>query len=287
MATYERKYEEDPTNIDNTLGRIRCLNALGEWDSAAALARQAWKDAHDSSANVKKRIAHEAAKASWNVSDWKFLEELVHSPAGGAGSIQSTFFKALLCVHSGAFREAQEYITQARDAVDVPLAALVAESYDRAYEYMITVQQLSELEEVIQYKKELEAESAARAAGIEEEYSQLAPRKPEDGPLPPSRLKRHDIIKRSWQQRLEGCQRDVDVWQRLLGVRSLVIPAEENLATWLKFVKVCQQSGRFKMSHQVLASLMGGGAHSPRVRVWPRLVAPGSSLMIIDWCCVE
>jgi hypothetical protein len=124
---------------------------------------------------------------------------------------------------------------------------------------MITVQQLSELEEVIQYKLELEAEQAARASGTEDEYSQLAPCRPEDGPLPTSRLKRHEIIKRSWQTRLEGCQRDVDVWQRLLGVRSLVIAAEENLTAWLKFVKICQRSGRFKMSHQVLVSLMGGG----------------------------
>lgn len=43
---------------------------------------------------------------------------------------------------------AQDYIDRARDMLDTELAAMAAESYQRAYGAMVQVQMLSELEEV-------------------------------------------------------------------------------------------------------------------------------------------
>lgn len=44
---------------------------------------------------------------------------------------------------------AQDFIDRARDMLDTELAAMAAESYQRAYGAMVQVQMLSELEEVI------------------------------------------------------------------------------------------------------------------------------------------
>ena len=43
-------------------------------------------------------------------------------------------------------------IDKARDILDTELTAMAGESYDRAYGAMVSVQMLSELEEIIQYK---------------------------------------------------------------------------------------------------------------------------------------
>jgi FKBP12-rapamycin complex-associated protein len=49
----------------------------------------------------------------------------------------------------------QLHIDRARDLMATDFAALVGESYERAYSDMVRVQQLAELDEVVQYKKAL------------------------------------------------------------------------------------------------------------------------------------
>lgn len=43
---------------------------------------------------------------------------------------------------------------------------------------------------------------------------------------------------------LQGCQRIVEDWQRILMVRSLVISPHEDMRTWLKYASLCGKSGR-------------------------------------------
>jgi FKBP12-rapamycin complex-associated protein len=59
----------------------------------------------------------------------------------------------------------------------------VGESYNRAYKVVVKVQQLSEMEEVINYKQSVDAED------------------------------RKAMIRTIWTKRLKGCQRNVEVWQ--------------------------------------------------------------------------
>jgi FKBP12-rapamycin complex-associated protein len=72
------------------------------------------------------------------------------------------------------------------------------------------VQQLAELEEVIDYKEN-------------EDYPE-----------------RQAIIRKIWRERLLGCQRSVDTWQRILLVRSLVLSPEDDIDTYLKFASLCR-----------------------------------------------
>lgn len=99
-----------------------------------------------------------------------------------------TFYRAVIALHDDQYQLAQQCIEKARDILDTELTAMAGESYNRAYGAMVNVQMLSELEEVINYK--------------------LVP-------------ERRDAIRQMWWDRLQGCQRMVEDWQKIIQVRSL------------------------------------------------------------------
>ena len=57
-------------------------------------------------------------------------------------------------------------------------------------------------------------------------------------------------------KRLKGCQRDVEVWQRILKVRALVLTPREDVGMWIKFARLCRKSGRLGLAKKTLNSLM-------------------------------
>lgn len=68
LAAYERKQEEDPDNFDLKQGRMRCLHALGEWESLSELARANWRSA---TSEQRRKIAPLAAAAAWGLAQWE------------------------------------------------------------------------------------------------------------------------------------------------------------------------------------------------------------------------
>jgi FKBP12-rapamycin complex-associated protein len=67
---------------------------------------------------------------------------------------------------------------------------------------------------------------------------------------------RQAVIRRMWSNRLEGCQRNVDVWQRILRVRSLVTAPKDDMDPWIKFANLCRKSGRLNQCQKTLIILM-------------------------------
>lgn len=55
---------------------------------------------------------------------------------------------------------------------------------------------------------------------------------------------------------MKGCQRNVEVWQRILKVRALVITPKEDMEMWIKFANLCRKSGRLSLSQKFLTSLL-------------------------------
>ncbi|XP_015759867.1 PREDICTED: serine/threonine-protein kinase mTOR-like [Acropora digitifera] len=137
---------------------------------------------------------------------------------------EGAFYRAALALHQNHFQQAQACIDAARDVLDTELTARAGESYNRAYGAMVIVQMLSELEEIIQFK--------------------LVP-------------ERREAIKRTWWNRLQGCQRVVEDWHKILQVRSLVLSPQEDMMSWLKYSSLCRKSGRLALSHKTLVMLLG------------------------------
>ena len=178
------------------------------------------------------------------------------------------FFRAILAVHRGDVDEAREHIASARDALGAELAALVTESYDRSYGGMIRVQQLTELEEVIEYTelgRVLEEYTAGNGGGNPRAGHSVG-----EGSIPGAggsipgsfdagrvATRRRETIRRMWRDRIYGVQRKVEVWQALLAVRSLVLPAAEETSTWLKFASLNRKAGRTRQAQRTLLRLLG------------------------------
>ncbi|KAI3733193.1 hypothetical protein L1987_64413 [Smallanthus sonchifolius] len=228
--------------LDATLGRMRSLAALARWEELNNMCREYWTSAEPA---ARLEMAPMAASAAWNMGEWDQMAEYVsklddgdetrlrvlgNTAATGDGGSNGTFFRAVLLVRRGKYDEAREYVERARKCLATELAALVLESYERAYSNMVRVQQLSELEEVIDYCTLPVGNSVA------------------DG--------RRALIRNMWKERIKGTKRNVEVWQALLTVRSLVLPPTEDCETWLKFASLCRKSGRISQAKSTLIKLL-------------------------------
>ncbi|KAJ1388344.1 Tetratricopeptide-like helical domain superfamily [Sesbania bispinosa] len=92
---------------------------------------------------------------------------------------------------------------------------------------MVRVQQLSELEEVIDY----------RTLPIGDRVAE----------------ERRALIRNMWTQRIQGAKSNVEA---LLAVRALVLPPVEDIETWLKFASLCRKSGRISQARSTLVKLL-------------------------------
>ncbi|KAL3843837.1 hypothetical protein ACJIZ3_001240 [Penstemon smallii] len=228
--------------LDATVGRMRCLAALARWEELNNLCQEYWTPAEPA---ARLEMAPMAASAAWNMGEWDQMAEYVsrlddgdetklrvlgNTAATGDGSSNGTFFRAVLLVRRGKYDEAREYVERARKCLATEVAALVLESYERAYSNMVRIQQLSELEEVIDYC------SLPVGNTVAEE--------------------RRVLIRNMWNERIKGTKRNVEVWQAFLAVRSLVLPPTDDADTWIKFSSLCRTSGRISQARSTLTKLL-------------------------------
>jgi FKBP12-rapamycin complex-associated protein len=241
LLAYQRREEEDGETFETTMGKMRCLHALGEWDLLSSLASEKWLH---SSTEDRRLIAPLGAAAAWGLKQWEAMDHYIEVMK--TGSPNRSFFGAILSLHRNQFEDAVQHIEKARDGLDTELSALVGESYTRAYSIVVRVQMLAELEEIIAYKK-----------------NKNEPEKQE-------------TMRHTWTKRLLGCQRNVEVWQRMLNVRSLVISPKENIEMWIKFANLCRKSNRIGLAEKSLSDLLdlkdGLGNLMSDVRAPPQVV---------------
>lgn len=224
LAFYTKREKEIPpdqaTPVEIVMGKMRCLHALGEWDALASLTSNTWAN---SAPEVQRMIAPLATAAAWGLGKWDSMDNYLSSLK--RYSPDRSFFGAILALHRNQFREALACVQQAREGLDTELSALVSESYNRAYQVVVRVQMLAELEELIVYKQCDEKKQAT--------------------------------MRKTWETRLKGCQRNVEVWQRMLRLRALVISPGENMHMWIKFANLCRKSGRMGLAEKSLKQLIG------------------------------
>lgn len=91
---------------------------------------------------------------------------------------------------------------------------------------MVRAQMLSELEEVVNYKQHMDQPERRRS------------------------------MKKTWTNRLQGCQPDVEVWQRILQVRALVLSPKDDPVMWIKFANLCRKSDRIILAEKTINSLL-------------------------------
>jgi len=225
LEFYKKREQEFPDQAETfevIMGKMRCLHALGEWDSLSGLAQDKW---HTSTLEIKRAVAPLAAAAAWGLGKWDLMDDYLSVMK--SNTPDRSFFGAILALHRNQFREAGLYVQKAREGLDTELSALVSESYNRAYSVVVRVQMLAELEELIIYKQS------------------------NNNPV------KQETMRKTWETRLLGCQRNVEVWQRMLKLRALVISPKENMQMCIKFANLCRKSGRMGLSEKHLKMLIG------------------------------
>lgn len=219
LELYNKKLEVEPQDHDSKLGRMRCLEALGEWRKLFNVATEQWEYMNE---ETRTKSAKLAAAACWGLQDWdsmrKYIEVIPEDTQDGA------FYRAIMALHEGQWPESRHYIDTARNMLDYELSGVVGESYQRAYGSLVNAQLLTELEEIITYKL------------VEE---------------------RRSTIRKAWWMRLQGGQRLVEDWRKMLQVRSLVLDPREDFQTWLKFASLCRKSGAVNQAHKIVLSILG------------------------------
>ncbi|KAJ3394190.1 phosphatidylinositol kinase- protein kinase tor1 [Entophlyctis sp. JEL0112] len=222
LAGYELMQEEDPNSVAALFGRMRCLQNLGEWECLSKLSQERFYSTKDEV--IRRNIAPVAASAAWSLGEWNFMRDCIDliKPDSPDGS----FFRAVLSLRSKNFMEALQFIQKARQLLDTELTALISESYNCAYPVVVRVQMLAELEEI---------------AG----YFQM-----DDFP------ERRKLIRETWMKRLKGCQKSVDIWQKILRVHSLALSGAEESAMQIKFANMCRKNGKMGLSFKTLSKLL-------------------------------
>lgn len=230
LNAYNQRESSGEDSLEVTMGKMRSLHALGEWEQLGGLASEKWSI---SKPEVRISMAPLAAAAAWGLGQWDKIEQYIDVMK--PQSPDKEFFEAVLCLHRSNFEEAETHIFNARDLLVTEISALINESYNRAYNVVVRTQIIAELEEIIMYKK-----------------------------LPQS-SERRGVIRNTWNKRLLGCQKNVDVWQRVLRVRSLVVKPKQDMQIWIKFANLCRKSGRMGLAQKALNSLLeeGGDPEHP------------------------
>eukprot|EP01060_Flectonema_neradi_P016029 TRINITY_DN2262_c0_g1_i4.p1 TRINITY_DN2262_c0_g1~~TRINITY_DN2262_c0_g1_i4.p1 ORF type:complete len:1570 (+),score=316.21 TRINITY_DN2262_c0_g1_i4:4060-8769(+) len=245
LTCFEDEAKVDPSNHKVIVGMFECLDQMGDWPKLLSLAKTHWGPASDS---VKEQISPMVGHAAWLMSKWRLMEEAVEHMSdinSGHASTTAHFYKAILAFHQKDHKLVQFHIDSCRELMDADLSTRIAESYSRAYELVVCLQQLSEMEEVISYSS-----SSSQAKST---------------------------MRQIWADRLSRMSRDPKYLQGTLAVRSLVVKDSDNLDSWLEFVEICRWSGKSNKAQQVLMQLYGRD-----LETHPEPLTPSAAIEYMD-----
>ncbi|CAJ0593781.1 unnamed protein product [Cylicocyclus nassatus] len=210
-----------------------------------------WSELNERARTVKKKdqkVAVMAARGAWAVGEWQAMEDYVNQV--NENTQDGAMLRAVLAVKRDQYDVAMNYIDKVRDMYDSELTAMASESYERAYGAMVCVQQLAELEEAMEFK------------------------------LRPERQTRIALL---WSRRLQGCRQNIEQWQRLLMIRSLVLTPQEMHPLRVKFSSLCRKQGKNVMCRDVLRDLLGLEPGAPLHRA----VAPSDKPQLVLALCKQ
>lgn len=238
LESYQEKLEhleEDPNapvsneDLNSTMGKVRCLINLGEYDQLMDLANNIWKRVENKEALAT--MAPMFCQSAWSCGDWNAMDNYArYIPEK---NLDGYMLRAVLALQQNDFVRSREMIDLGRGLLGEELGALVGESYNRAYRQIVTVQQFAELDEIYEFKQRMTSPQHS-----EDELAEMKSK-----------------LQRIWSKRIRGCQENVAVWQFILGAHSLVLHPREDLLTYIKFSTICRKSNRLRICFMTLQRL--------------------------------
>ena len=257
LQEFEKIKEDTELSDEMLINKMKCLYNLSEWETLLEDCEKTLKVNNFSDDEKKKQLVSMAADAALHLNDWQKFE--VYAEKSDQSIDDKNFLSALVSLKHGKLEEARQAIIKSREVLDTRVMGLLLESYNRGYDTVLKLQQLLEMEEIIEYKeaerKILNENSnfirARKQLNEDDEEAfnrQSIVFKIEDEPqfeganVKLANLKQNLINK--WNDRINGCQRTVDVWQKILSVRSILLDKAENLDSWIRLIHLCRKSNQ-------------------------------------------
>lgn len=72
--------------------------------------------------------------------------------------------------------------------------------------------------------------------------------------------------------RLLGCQRDPEVWQKVLQLRTLVLQPREDIESWIRYADLCRKASRLQASQNIMNILFKEDSETDAVSNSTRIV---------------
>lgn len=155
LVRYEMRLEKNPKDSMAIAGKLKCLDSLGRWEEAIKLCSENLDhlrvECVSSGKNTHTKAAVIGARSAWSLNEWTLMDNIVSQLP--QDNVEASFLRSVLAVHNENYEESAIHIERTRSQLDKSITALLAESYGRAYVPLVMVQQCSELEEIIEYKK--------------------------------------------------------------------------------------------------------------------------------------
>lgn len=224
--------------LQNELGRLRCLQALGEFEELEnrAISLKGMMKGHDELEDVSSRssiieIQRLGANASWMLGKWNSMEDFLEGELKGwdmkdvALEHNLSFYSAILAIHHQDYAKATTLINETRNSISGSISSLLSESYSRAHRAMVTMQVLAEMEEVVEYHQcaeKLNMDVEALKTSVPDMKATFGVSNLDSKPSDKSTVisgelaaKKADLI-RKWKARLKWAPKDVDVYRQIL-----------------------------------------------------------------------
>ncbi|KAL7686574.1 putative serine/threonine-protein kinase ATM [Plasmopara halstedii] len=284
LATHDRVLQDNPNNVEAIFGKMRCLWAIGEWHKLNDHVKETWAkiygDGQDLNGEqidgeklldvppaLKRELCSSGARVAFSLQNWDSISKYINSDMDAT---ESHLFKAVVSIRRMELDEAMSSITNCRKEMDPTLRSLVSESYARAYiPVVVNLQMLTELEEIVAYLKTFahnnngELTLLSIPTSSTPTFTSLSRRKQSISSLnfvssssftsygheKQVALKKLQTI---WTRRMLGVERNIQVWQSLMLVRSLVFDPREDVDIWLKYARLCLKSGHLNLAASAL-----------------------------------
>ena len=99
--------------------------------------------------NGLETVAQYGARSSWMLAKWGDMEKAVNLMPPENKGITKDFYNCIVMIKRSQFDAFSSLADKCRKQLDCEITVLLGESYERAYPYLVAVQQLSELDEIV------------------------------------------------------------------------------------------------------------------------------------------
>ena len=222
----KREIKDEKYNPNLIKGSLICLDGLSDWEEMIKLG----EDIEKYNDSLVTELSPLFARASLNLNQWeklkKYTEKFIPNDEE-ENEYEKNFFQAVIAVKEKDYKKAKEYIDLARDAIDDKIKTLLSESYERAYKLLLSNEHLYQLEEIIKLNNTKENYETAKKE-----------------------------LKARWDDRLEMISSNgTKAYERILAIRGLVFPIEEDYDKHLDLAKIYRKDDHFGQCMNILQRL--------------------------------